>query len=32
MRGSSQIAHIAYTAGVIDIKAAEVARKQSTNK
>ena len=27
-----QIAHIAYTAGVIDIKAAELARKQSTNK
>jgi putative membrane protein len=28
----TQIAHIAYTAGVIDIKAAELARKQSTNK
>ena len=27
-----QIAHIAYTAGVIDIKAAEFARKQSSNK
>ncbi len=27
-----QIAHIAYTAGVIDIKAAELARKQSKNK
>ena len=27
-----QIAHIAYTAGVIDIKAAELARKQSSNK
>lgn len=27
-----QIAHIAYTAGEIDIKAAEVAQKQSTNK
>jgi putative membrane protein len=27
-----QIAHIAYTAGQIDIKAAELARKQSKNK
>jgi putative membrane protein len=27
-----QIAHIAYTAGVIDIKAAELARKQSKSK
>lgn len=27
-----QIAHIAYTAGVIDIKAAELARKRSKNK
>ncbi|HEY7383151.1 MAG TPA: DUF4142 domain-containing protein [Beijerinckiaceae bacterium] len=27
-----QIAHIAYAAGVIDIKAAELARKQSNNK
>jgi putative membrane protein len=28
----AQIAHIAYTAGIIDIKAAELARKQSKNK
>ncbi len=27
-----QIAHVAYTAGVIDIKAAELARKHSKNK
>ena len=27
-----QIAHIAYTAGVIDIEAAELAQKRSTNK
>ncbi len=28
----AQIAHIAYTAGIIDIKAAELAQKQSSNK